>query len=117
MSIFGDEIVMAIGKIEEKAMQAAAVFRRLGVSQAQVAEMVGASQGQVSRLLNGKNRRPSRLFKEVCLLAARLEGGVSKTMVIENEELVSALAETWDGTAAHAKALAVVIRSLAAFKS
>ncbi len=108
---------MVTKKLEEKAIYATAVFRKLGVSQAQVAELVGASQGQVSRLLNGKIARSSRLFKEVCLLAARLEGGVTKAMVIENEELVSALAETWDGTPTHAKALAAVIRSLVVLKS
>ncbi len=40
-------------------------------------KFVGASQPQVSRLLAGNLTRPSRLFEEMCLYAARLDGGVS----------------------------------------
>jgi predicted XRE-type DNA-binding protein len=102
--------------IQARAIYAASVFRKQGISQAQIAEFVGASQGQVSRLLGGKISRASRLFEEICLLAERLEGGVSRELVIANDELLSALAETWDGTVEHSKALAIVIRSLAALK-
>lgn len=98
-------------------MNAASIFREHGISQAEIAEFLGASQGQVSRLLGGKVRRGSRLFEEVCLFAERLDGGVSKEMVIANGDLISALAETWDGTAGHAKALATIIRSLAVLKA
>lgn len=97
-------------------MHAASICRKHGVSQAQIADFVGASQGQVSRLLGGKIRRVSRLFEEICLFAERLEGGVSRELVIANDDLISALTETWDGTAEHAKALATVIRSLAVLK-
>lgn len=85
-------------------MNAASMFREHGISQAEIAEFLGASQGQVSRLLGGKVRRVSQLFEEVCLFAKRLAGGVSKEIVIANDDLISALAETWDGTAGHAKA-------------
>lgn len=93
-------------------MRAASIYKRHEISQAQIASFVGASQGQISRLLGGKVRRASKLFEEVCLYAERLEGGVSIEMVQSNEDLLRALAETWDGTAEHAKALANVIRSL-----
>lgn len=46
------------------------------------------------------------------LRAEKLEGGVTAEAVCLNQELISAQAETWDGSAGHAKALAVVIRSL-----
>lgn len=98
-------------------MNAASIFREHGISQAEIAEFLGASQGQVSRLLGGKVRRVSRLFDEVCLFAERLAGGVSREMVIANDDLISALAETWDGTAGHAKALATIIRSLGVLKA
>lgn len=88
------------------------IFHRKGVSQANIAAYLGASQGQVSRLLAGKLRRTSRLFDELCLYAQKLEGGVSAEMVRANDELVGALATAWDGSAEHAKALAMVIRSL-----
>lgn len=107
---------MGTKNIQARAIYAASVFRKHGISQAQIAELVGASQGQVSRLLGGKISRASRLFEDICLLAERLEGGVSKELVSANDELLSALAETWDGTAEHSKALATVIRSLAALK-
>ena len=80
-------------------MYAASVFRKQGISQAQIGELVGVSQGQVSRLLGGKISRATRLFEEICLFAERLEGGVSRELVIANDELLSALADTWDGTA------------------
>lgn len=107
---------MKTKNLEARAMHAASIFRKHGVAQAQIAEYVGASQGQVSRLLSGKLRRVSRLFEEICLFAERLEGGVSRELVIANDDLISALAETWDGSARHAKALATVIRSLAVLR-
>lgn len=107
---------MRTKNIQARAIYAASVFRKQGISQAQIADLVGASQGQVSRLLGGKISRASRLFEEICLFAERLEGGVSREMVIANDELLTALAETWDGTVEHSKALAIVIRSLAALK-
>jgi hypothetical protein len=42
-----------------------------------------------------------------------LEGGVTPDAVRGNDHLIEALAEAWDGSAEHAKALATVIRSLA----
>lgn len=102
--------------LEAKAIHAAAVFRKHGVSQGEVADMLGASQPQISRLLGGKLRRRSRLFDEICLLAVRLDGGVSREMVIANDHLMAALTETWDGSPDHAKVLASIIRSLAALR-
>ena len=99
-----------------RAANAARIFQERGVSQNDVANFVGASQGQISRILSGGVQRSSRLFEEVCLYAERLGGGITTDAVIANEELVKALAETWDGSAAHSKALAIVIRSLAALK-
>lgn len=71
----------------------------------------------MSRILNGAGLRHSRLYEEVCLYVERLAGGVTPEMVRANDDLVSALAETWDGSASHAKALATVIRSLSALGS
>lgn len=107
---------MRTKNIQARAMYAASVFRKQGIFQAQIGELVGASQGQVSRLLGGKISRATRLFEKICLFAERLEGGVSRELVIANDELLSALADTWDGMVEHSKALATVIRSLAALK-
>lgn len=102
--------------LKARSLRVAEIYRCHGISQAQVAKFVGASQPQVSRLLAGNLTRPSRLFEEICLYAERLDGGVTIEAVRANEELMAALAETWDGTSAHAQALAVVVRSLAVLR-
>lgn len=94
-----------------RVLNAAAICRSLGVTQSQIAEALGVSQGQVSRILGGKVRRASRLFKDVCLYVERMDQGVTADAVRENEELINALQATWNGSSAHAKALAAVIRS------
>lgn len=95
-----------------RVLRAATIFRERGISQAEVAEIVGASQPQISRILKGDGIRATKLAEEVCLYAERLQGGVTADAVCSNQELISALADTWDGSAGHAKALSVVIRSL-----
>jgi transcriptional regulator with XRE-family HTH domain len=100
-----------------RVLSAAAACRSLGVTQSQIAEALGASQGQVSRILGGKVRRSSRLLNDVCLYVERMEQGVTGDAVRANEELISALQETWNGTSGHAKALAAVIRSTKALCS
>jgi transcriptional regulator with XRE-family HTH domain len=83
-----------------------------GISQSDLAAATGASQPQVSRLLQGKFSRPSKLLEELCLYVERQGGGVTNDAVRANDELIAALSTTWDGSASHAKALALVIRSL-----
>lgn len=100
--------------LQARAMRAAHLCRDRKITQSQIASALGASQPQVSRILQGKGLRHSRLHEEVCLYVERLAGGVTPDAVRDNEELINALADTWDGSAAHAKALATVIRSLAA---
>lgn len=95
-----------------RALRAAQICRERHITQMQVADAVGASQSQVSRILQGKGLRQSRLLEEVCLYVERQIGGVTHDAVRANEDLVSALAVTWDGSAIHAKALSTVIRSL-----
>lgn len=89
--------------------------RELGLTQAMIAEAVGASQSQVSRVLSGAGARRSRLFDEVCRYVFSIDAKPSK--VEDSKELTSALAEVWDGTPGHARALALVIRSLGALSA
>ena len=103
---------MVKSDLKARVMRAAAILREHKISQAELAAIVGASQPQVSRVLNGRGHRATRLTEEICLYAERLDGGVTADAVCQNEDLVNALKETWDGSDAHAKALAVVIRSL-----
>lgn len=97
-----------------RALRAAELVQLHGLTQTQIAAAVGASQPQVSRILKGQGLKRSRIFEEVCLYAERYDHGVTAKSVCENDELISALKETWDGTANHARALATVIRSLSA---
>ncbi len=101
---------------EARALRAAQVCKQRGISQSQIAAAIGASQAQVSRVLSGNGLRHSRVFEEVCLFVERFEFGVTADAVRDNEELVEAIRSAWDGSAAHARALATVIRSLAALK-
>ena len=91
---------------------ASARARSLGLSQADIAAAIGASQSQVSRVLSGSGRRRSRLFDEVCkyVFSIRLNGEPKARLT--SPELDQAVAAVWDGTAEHARALALVIRSL-----
>lgn len=109
-------LILINSDLKARALRAAEIYRRHGITQGDVAVFVGASQPQVSRLLSGNPMRASRLFEEICLYAERLDGGVTTDAVRANEDLMGALAETWNGTAAHAKALAAVIRSLAVLR-
>ena len=94
-----------------RALRAAQTCRLLGITQAEVAEAVGASQSQVSRIFQAQGLRTSRLLEEVCLYVEKFEGGVTVDAVRANEELMSALKTTWDGSASHARALSTVIKS------
>lgn len=98
--------------LRTRALRAANFCRDQKITQAQIASALGASQPQVSRILQGKGLRHSRLYEEVCLYVERLAVGVTPEAVRDSDELIDALADTWDGSAAHAKALATVIRSL-----
>lgn len=104
-------------ELKARVLRAAAIFRRHKVLQADVAAAVGASQPQVSRILNARGLRATRLYEEICLYAERLENGVTADAVRANDDLINALKDIWDGSDSHAKAIAVVIRSLATFRA
>lgn len=100
--------------------QSADIARRLdaaGLTQQALAEMLGVSQSQVSRTLNGQFKRRSKLFDELCKIAYQSSATpvvVGPRASAQQADLISALDAVWDGTDSHAKALAVVIRSLSA---
>lgn len=89
-------------------------IRRARIRQKDIAYAVGASQSQVSRVLSGHSGKRSKLFLKICIYVKTAQQGVSHEAVHENGSLISALAETWNGSPEHAEALATVIRSLAA---
>jgi transcriptional regulator with XRE-family HTH domain len=108
---------MSDSAIQARVAHAGDVCRLRGITQAQVADAVGASQSQVSRILGGRSLRQSRLLEEVCLYVERFAEGVTVDAVRENADLVDAIKATWDGSAAHAKALSTVIRSLVVLRT
>jgi transcriptional regulator with XRE-family HTH domain len=98
-----------------EAMAAAQAARSAGLSQQDIASALGASQSQVSRILSGKSTRRSRLFDEICIYAydaQRQHQSQKKPLADSCPTLLDAIDAIWDGTERHAKALAVVIRSL-----
>jgi hypothetical protein len=86
----------------------------LGMTQSMIAEAVGASQSQVSRVFAGVGSRRSRLFDEICKYV--FSSGAVRPSVSQSVELTSAIEDVWDGSAGHAKALALVIRSLGSLR-
>lgn len=104
---------MVTPELQARALRAARLCRDRRITQVEIAKALGASQPQVSRILKGRGLRSSRLYEEVCLYVERQVGGVTVEAVRDNDELITALAATWDGSAVHAKALATVIRALA----
>lgn len=106
-----------IVNISAEALSIAARARLHGITQMHIAKAIGASQPQVSRILAGHISRPSRLFTEICRYVRTTTEGVTLESVRENDELIAALAATWDGSAHHAEALAAVIRGLGALTS
>lgn len=57
------------------------------------------------------------MLEEVCLYVEGFGAGVSTELVRSNDDLMDALSVIWDGSATHARALATVIRSLAALNA
>ncbi len=108
---------MLLPKQAARLANAVRICRARGITQAQIAEALGASQSQVSRILAGRSLRASRLLEEVCLYVERFERGVTVDVVRSNDELVRAVQAVWDGSAAHARALAAVIRALGALRA
>jgi transcriptional regulator with XRE-family HTH domain len=101
-------------------LQSADIARKLdtaGFTQQTLAEMLGVSQSQVSRILSGQFKRRSKLFDELCKIAYESTGaaeGAQPGASAQQADLIAALDAVWDGTDSHARALAVVIRSLSA---
>lgn len=88
-----------------------------GITQSTLALATGASQSQVSRVLAGRTSMKSKLAKEISAYALACSRPEPRDRVLGNKDLLDAVAEAWDGTPRHAKALAAVIRSLSLLTS
>lgn len=88
------------------------VARAKGLTQTEIARAVGVNQSRVSRLLSGDRLPDTPTAHRVCAWIMRSPGAVRDSDVLENKELIDAVAFAWDGSPQHATALAAVIRSL-----
>jgi transcriptional regulator with XRE-family HTH domain len=102
--------------VEEIVREARAFLKGCGLNQSDIAKNAGLNQSTISRLMGGKERqRISNGLQKLCnyagiklfSIAPAYHGNPS-----ENTDLMGALGEVWDGTPAHAKALARLIRDL-----
>lgn len=95
------------------ALLASRKAKLIGITQTDIALATGHSQAQVSRALSGLTSERSKTFRDVCAYVIHRSTGKHRDSVVQNRELINALADVWDGTAEHSAALACVIRSLA----
>lgn len=85
------------------------------LTQADIALATNVDQSQVSRILAGQIRRVSANVLELCKFANSYDAGVHHDPS-QNEVLIGALRAVWDGSSAHAEAIASVLLSLRKFK-
>ena len=100
--------------IQEEVRRLRTVLRQRSVTQEALAIDLKVSQSQISRVLAGRLKRRTELLRNLSGYVDRLVSGKTTSVVRKNELLMRALMETWDGSEAHAQALAIVIRSLRA---
>lgn len=107
--------------IQLEAKVVAKAVHEAGLTQQDIANALNLSQSQVSRVLAGRLVRRSLAFDKICIYAYDIQAraqalGEGKPQANTSATLMNAINATWDGTEAHASALAIVIRSLGAFK-
>lgn len=114
--IVNETIPMAESDPRRIASSLAVRFKAAGVTQSKIASAIGVSQSQVSRVLSGRIIRHTKLLERLCIYASSQLHLNKRPNVSRNAELMAALSEVWDGSDAHAQALAEVIRSLATLR-
>ena len=89
-------------------------MRENNITQTELSERTNVHQSQISRFRNGKFGTLSANLRTICEYAGieLTDKKSDGTTLIENTELMSALADVLDGTEKRDKALAKIIRSL-----
>lgn len=108
---------MKNNEINHHASTIGSIAKALGITQEDISVATGISQSQVSRVLSGSGKRQSKAFIEICNYVSSKKTGISPELVKQNDELINAIAQVWDGSARQAKALANIIQSLGAICS
>ena len=91
--------------------------RVFGIAHGELAKGIDAYQAQASRILAVRVKRLSRLFENTCCYVERRSGWGAADFVKTNDELDTALQGPWNGSAVHAKELAIRIPSMAVLGS
>lgn len=102
-------------ELRDEAAMARARVAALGLTQQEIAIALRLEQSQVSRLLAGKLSRRTAAFDRLCRYL-RVAPTIENAREIP-DDLIQALLTTWDGSRAHADALATVIRALGVLSS
>jgi len=88
--------------------------KTLGLTQESISLAVNASQSQVSRVLSGRVKKYAGLAERVCIYVNSQSSVFSNDTLSLNDELISAIASVWDGSADQARLLANLIRAAGA---
>lgn len=87
------------------------------VTQAQVAAAAGVDQSQVSRILAGRCTRLSTNVERLCRLEHAMRSRSTLSDAHLRKPIDAAIAAVWDGSSAHASAIAEVVLSLGPLQS
>lgn len=85
------------------------------ITQTELESETRIDQSQISRILSGRYSRTSKNVLKLCKYAKNRfpDAVTSKVTETPHPVLLEAIQTTWDGSEAHAQALAKIIRSLA----
>ena len=84
-------------------------------SQSDIAMKTGIDQSQISRILAGQVKRASKNVRELCKFAKTFDS-MAENDPSRSAVLMSAMRAVWDGSNAHAEAIASVVLCLRKFK-
>lgn len=110
-------VFMRESDVRSEILRASRKARQLGLTQEQIANVTGHSQSQISRVFSGQTARRSRVTRDICNYVFFKSTSNHRETVVQNQEMIDALVEVWDGSDEHATALACVIRSLGTLRA
>jgi transcriptional regulator with XRE-family HTH domain len=109
---------MAIQPLHDPALEALrALIAEKRITQPQVAAATGVHQSQISRILRGEARRSSPNVQRLRRYAESLVVELPSQESWTHPALRSAIAQVWDGSDHHARAIARVIVCLGEFEA
>lgn len=95
----------------------ATLIRSRGIQQGEIALATAVTQPHVSRIISGAVSTRSKAYQRICEYVLKRNHPVTFDHVVNNKDIVEAIASIWDGSETQARALGSVIRSLAPLMS